>query len=116
MNKVLEDVRNFLGVETGDPMLNLSFDMELLVDINMAVMVLYDSGTFLKNGPNTVVDKDTTWTSIFEDKDISLASMYVMLETKRMFDPPTNSSYNEAIKSKSEELLWRLRRLEDESS
>ena len=84
------------------------FDMDVIVHINAAFMVLCQMGVGPKEGFQ-VTDYDQTWGE-FLTNQVMLGGVktYVYLYVKMLFDPPTNSFLMDAYKSQAEQILGRL--------
>ncbi len=84
------------------------FDADIIMNINMAFMVLYQLGV----GPSTpfkITDASALWSDFMEDAtDIEGVKTYIWLKTRLVFDPPQTSALIDAIKANIAELEWRL--------
>lgn len=104
---ILGSVRDAMGLGIEDD----SFDSELLIHINAALLTLNQNGV----GKTTIVkDADTKWEDFKDELQVEgnklfdMAPLFVFLRTKILFDPPppSNVKYmDDAIN----EALWRLR-------
>lgn len=86
-----------------------AFDIDVLIGINSAIMVLSQVGV----GPDkgfVVAGPTETWEDLLGQETIDLESvkMYVYLATKLLFDPPTSSHVQTAMEESKRELEWRL--------
>lgn len=103
---VLADVREAIGLST-DPS---TFDNEILMHINSGAGKLNQNGITLP----IVVDVDTTWGDLQDptktegNKVFHMVPLFMMLNTKILFDPPPPSAV-EHYSRQIEELLWRLK-------
>lgn len=106
-NSILEDIRIAVGL-TKD---TIDFDTDLLMHINSAISQLNQVGV-----GNFIIITDTTKT--WEDLQnplqtegnqfFTMVPLFIMLNTKIIFDPPPPSTVEHYAK-KIDELLWRLK-------
>lgn len=107
---VLSGVRNFLNVGEDDPV----FDGEIIPHVMLSVATLSQNGV----GKPQVITPTTTWADIIDPKMIidpevfSMVPLYIMLNTKILFDPPPPSNVD-YYAARIEETLWRLRTVYD---
>lgn len=103
-DSILETIKNAVEVSLDDTV----FDEEIKLHINTAFMTLRQLGV----GPNTpfiVIDDTTTWNSFTKDDTIlPMVKSYVSLKVRSLFDPPTSSSLETALKETIAEYEWRL--------
>lgn len=101
---ILSDIKSMLSVEYGD-----SFDKEILLFINSAVMEVYQLGCCTYQNE---VTEDTTWGDILSNDDmkmsVSFVKKYIYIRTKLSFDPPTSGFYTTALEKELDELKYRL--------
>lgn len=105
-NSILVDVRLSVGLsaDTSD------FDTELLMHTNAAI------GTLNQNGVGKdllVTDVTSTWNDLQEPTQsgnsfFKMVPLFIMLNTKLLFDPPPPSSV-QVYQSQIEQTLWRLK-------
>lgn len=86
-----------------------AFDVDVVVDINAAMLTLKQLGV----GPDTgysITGSDEVWTDIpnIDASSLNAVKQYIYLKTRMLFDPPTTSSHIDAMKSAISELEWRL--------
>lgn len=102
---ILKTIKTMLGLDVADD----SFDTDLIVHINTALMV----ATQLGIGPTAgfFIDGDTkTWANFVEDMPkYEALKTFVYMKVKLVFDPPPTSFVLEAMKNTILELEWRLR-------
>lgn len=104
---ILGSVRDAMGLGIEDD----SFDSELLMHINAALLTLNQNGV----GKTTIVkDADADWES-FKDPEqeegnklFDMVPLFVFLRTKILFDPPPPSNVK-YMDDAVNEALWRLR-------
>lgn len=94
------------------------YDPDILVEINTALATLFQIGAGKKNF--RIHASDETWSELEESvglrnpETIDLIKDYVYLSAKIVFDPPEGSAHMEALKSRKDELEWRIFYFEDE--
>ena len=109
MSSILTTIKKMLGIGETDT----SFDTDIIVHINTAMMILNHMGigpeeTFLITGATE------TWESFLgTTKNIDGVKSYVYLKVKLLFDPPTSSFVLEANNRIISELEWRLNNTTD---
>lgn len=105
MNSVLNTIKKLLGLDADDD----SFDSDICVGINSAILTLSQLGLEGKEG-FIVTSNEQEWSDYLNDnKLLSMAQQYIYLKTKMSFDPPQNSVVCENLKQIINELEWRIR-------
>ena len=100
---VLMSIKQLLGVSQGSS----AFDLEIMMDINGALTVLYQLG--YGKTPRHIKDSSIKWTDIFTDDEFNdLVVNYIYLKVKLMFDPPQSGVLHEAMEREITEFEWRL--------
>lgn len=101
---ILDSIKKMLGLSDSYD----AFDTDILTNINAALFKLEQSG--IGEEFFYITDSTSIWSDFLGDKsDLLGGSMtFVYLQTRIIFDPPSNSFVLEAMKSQSEELLYRL--------
>ena len=103
INSILYSVKKQLGI---DPEY-VHFDPDLIICINSVLMILAQVG-IVKDGTK-IEDESTTWENVLEDKtNLEGIKSYTYLKVKMLFDPPQNSSIQNAINEQIREFEWRL--------
>ena len=101
---ILDSVKAMHGIESDDT----SFDKELIMHINGALMVMTELGV----GPiagYSITGKDQTWTDFLQGRtDLDLVFNDVYLRVKLIFDPPQSGTHVQALESLISEFEWRL--------
>ena len=101
---ILNSIKKLHGIAEDDD----SFDTDIIIHINTALMILNQLGI----GPDegfTIDDETTTWTDYIPNKFISEAvRSFVYLKVKLVFDPPASPTVVEALKSSAAEYEWRI--------
>lgn len=104
-DSILNTIKQMLGIPTTDT----AFDVDIIVNINSAFMVLNQLGV----GPENVYyieDSTPVWTDFLENIDdmYSAVKTYVYLKVRVVFDPPGTSYLLEAVQNQILELESRL--------
>jgi len=103
-DSILDTIKQMLGIPTTDT----AFDIDIIVNINSAFMVLNQLGV----GPETVYfieDNTAIWSDFLtEVEPYSAVKSYLLLSVKMIFDPPATSFVLEAMSRQKQELEWRL--------
>ena len=101
---ILDSIKKMLGL----PDSYEAFDVDISTNINAALLKLEQVGV----GKDMFYISDSTsiWSDFLgENSDLLGGSMtFVYLQTRIIFDPPSNSFVLDAMKSQSEELLYRM--------
>ena len=104
MDRILTAIKKLLGITEEDE----SFDIDVIIAINSAFMVLNQLGV----GPHEgfmISDSMSTWDEFLLDgKQLEAVKTYVYLKVKLIFDPPSSSTVLEAFQRQISEYEWRL--------
>lgn len=102
---ILDTIKKMLGLADDYD----AFDIDVVVDINAAMLTLKQLGVGPDDG-YSITGPDEVWTDIPEVKASSLNAVkqYIYLKTRMLFDPPTTSAHIDAMKATISELEWRL--------
>lgn len=104
MDSILISIKKLLGIDA----LCDQFDMDIIIHINSALMVLNQLGVGPPEG-FTVTSNSETWNDFLKGNQmIESVKTYVYLKVRLVFDPPQTSSVIEAINRQISELEWRL--------
>jgi hypothetical protein len=104
MDSILATIKKLLGVDSDDN----SFDTDIIVGINSALMVLGQIGVTPKSFAVTGLTE--TWVQLLGDVSyLEGVKSHILLKTKIFFDPPTSSTILDSYNRQIEELEWRLR-------
>ena len=104
---VIESILNSIKVMLGIDIEDTTFDRELIIYINGALMIINQLGV----GPSGYVITDATndWSEFMLDRtDLELVKSVVYLRIRLIFDPPQNSFLVSAIKEQIAEYDWRI--------
>lgn len=103
-SSILTDIKRLLGIAED----YTHFDKEITDCINAVLMTLMQLGLGSTEG-FLISDNTQTWVDfVGERNDVAAIKTYVFLNTRLLFDPPSNSFLVEAIKDQLKELAWRL--------
>lgn len=87
-----------------------AFDDNITMFINSMLQILYQNGIG-KNGFRVTSEADT-WTDFLGEEQASelqaMATEYVGIRVRLVFDPPQSSALYQALKEEARELEWRL--------
>lgn len=101
---ILLTVKRMLGISDEDK----AFDMELVVFINTALMVIHEVGVGADDFRITP-EGEETWHDFIEDNvDLIGVQTFVYLKVRIAFDPPQSSYVLDSMQKQADELLWRL--------
>src|SRR5574344_1708611 len=104
VESILDSVKAMHGIESADT----SFDKELIMHINGALMVMTELGVGPLAG-YSITSNDQTWTEFLQGRtDLDLVFNDVYLRVKLIFDPPQNSFLVTAIERQIKECDWRI--------
>ena len=103
-DSILNTIKKMLGLGADYTV----FDIDIMVHINSAFMVLHQLGV----GTETVFsieDATTKWSDFLTEESLySAVKTYIYLSVKLVFDPQPYSFINESLKKQKDELEWRL--------
>lgn len=104
-DSILNDIKKLLGIMESYE----HFDVDIIIHINTAFSTLTQLGVGPSDG-FSITNKTETWADFIGDDYLKFQSVktYIYLKVRMIFDPPSNSSAAEAIKSTISELEWRL--------
>ena len=111
---ILETVKKLLGLAKT----YVSFDSDVLIHINTVFSNLTQMGVGPVEG-FTIEGYEETWDSYLTVSDklkMQQLKSYIYLKVKYLFDPPTNANVSEAMKNSIDELEFRLRIEEENTS
>ena len=104
MESILTSIKKLCQVAEADT----SFDIDLVIYINSALTKLKELGVGPAEGAS-ITDSTQTWVSLYgEDIDQTLIRLFVYLNVRLIFDPPTSSFVLDALKKELKETEWRL--------
>ena len=101
---ILDSIKKVLGIQPNYDV----FDLDILMHINSVFNILHQLGI----GPDAgfaIQDEHDTWNTFLKDDPLlNTVKTYVYLRVKMIFDPPSTSFTQQAIKEQIQELEWRL--------
>lgn len=101
---ILSSIKKLHGISPDDT----SFDPDLIMHINSALMILNDLGV----GPSTgffIKDSSKTWYDYVPNMVIAESiKSFVYIKVKLVFDPPASPTVIEALKSSAKEYECRI--------
>jgi hypothetical protein len=104
VTSILDSIKQMLGISTTDT----SFDNELIMFINGALMVMTQLGV----GPTagfSITSKTNTWSELLGARtDLDAVRAAVYLRVRLIFDPPQNSFLVASIERQITEYDWRI--------
>lgn len=101
---ILLTIKRMLGISDEDK----AFDMELVVFINTAIMIIHEVGVG-EDDFTITPDGEETWSDfIGDDVDLIGVQTFVYLKVRISFDPPQSSFVLDSMQKQADELLWRL--------
>ena len=104
MDSILDTIKKMLGVDTADT----AFDIDIIMNINSALMTLNQIGIGLTEG-FLIIDNTETWTYFLgEVINLEAVKSHIFLKVKLLFDQPTNPVVLSAMERQVTELEWRL--------
>lgn len=103
-DSILATIKKMLGLDDE----YTPFDMDIIVHINAAFMTLCQMGVGPKESFE-VRNYEQTWDEfLINHVMLGAVKTWVYLQVKMAFDPPTNSFVMDAMKTQSDQILWRL--------
>lgn len=104
VESVLNSIKKLLGVSGEDS----TFDTDIIIGINSALMSLQQLGLGSTNGMYITSDEDTWEDILGVRRDIEGVKLYLYHKVRLSFDPPQNSFLLESIKNQIAELEFRI--------
>jgi arginine/ornithine N-succinyltransferase beta subunit len=103
IDSILLTIKKMLGIDQNFD----GFDIDLIIHINSALMILNQLGVGVINFK--ITGSGELWSGFLgTDADIESIKSYIYLKTRLTFDPPANSFLVDAIQKEIKELEWRL--------
>ena len=104
VESILDSIKELLGISSDD----ISFDKELAIHINSALMIVNQLGVGPTSG-YSIVDKNNLWAEFTLGRiDLEAIKTDIYLRVRLVFDPPQNSFLVSAIKDQIQEYDWRI--------
>lgn len=104
VDSILNTIKKLVGLDKDYG----AFDIDLIVAINSAFMILNQLGVGPLR-PFSIKGSDETWEQFSRNIEfIELVKSYIYLRTRLVFDPPSTGVLHEAIERQISEFEWRL--------
>ena len=101
---ILYTIKKMLGLDPD----YTAFDMDILIHINSAIMILRQLGIGSQDG-YAISGPDDTWADYLDsEKLLEAVKSYIYLKVRTVFDPPSNSYVMDAMQKQIAEYEWRL--------
>lgn len=101
---ILNEIKKMLGISEEYE----HFNPDIIVGINSAISILHQLGV----GPDesfVITGANETWGDYLGDTSkLEFVKQFVYLQTRLVFDPPTNSNVTNSYEKLLEELKWRI--------
>lgn len=105
IDSILTSIKKLHGISEEDT----SFDTDIIIHINSALMILNQLGV----GPLPgfyIEDKTTTWEDYVPDRFIvESVKSFIYIKVRLVFDPPASPTVVDALTSSAEEYKWYIR-------
>lgn len=102
---ILDSVKRFVGIEPDDEV----FDQELLVLINSVFMTLQQIGVGPQEELFHIEDRGAVWSDYIEDPNtLPMIKPYISIKVRLIFDPPSSSALDQALRQEIAEYEWRM--------
>lgn len=109
-DSILLSVKSLLGISSEDT----SFDLDCIININSAIMILTQLGVGPENGFEIKGAEETYSDFLGDPNPYSGVKMYLFLKTKLGFDSQTTpSAVLEVYKEQIRELEWRMKTISE---
>lgn len=107
---ILDSVKTLLGLGTD----NSDFDPNILMNINAALLILFQNGIGTKS-PFVITGKEETYEDFITDPGtVGMVKMFLFYKVKIWFDSESTSSILiEQYDKTANEFLWRMREYEE---
>lgn len=104
IESILTSIKKLHGIEEDDT----SFDPDIIIHINSALMILNQLGV----GPSDgfyIEDKTLKWTDYVPNRFIAEAvKTFVYIKVRLVFDPPASPTVVAALEKSADENAWRI--------
>jgi hypothetical protein len=101
---ILNSIKKLHGISAADT----SFDPDIIIHINSALMVLNQIGVGPSNG-FFIGDSTTTWHDyVPDDIIVEAVKTFVYIKVRLVFDPPASPTVVEALRESAREYEWRI--------
>lgn len=105
MESILNSIKKMLGISEDDD----SFDVDIIIHINTALMTLTQLGVGPPDGFR-IEDEIPEWGDFIsaDSKQYEAVKTYMYLKVKLVFDPPLSSAVLVSMEQMAKEYEWRL--------
>lgn len=101
---ILNSIKKLHGIPEADT----SFDSDLIIHINSALMILNQLGVGPAEG-YFIEDANDRWVDYVQDRFIvESIKTFVYIKVRLVFDPPASPTVVDALKSSAKEYEWRI--------
>lgn len=107
---ILQTVKKEIGIEPD----YTHFDQDVIICINSAFYTLYTLGVGPSDAPYSITDENNTWDEFTGPGVSETVKKYLALEVQLLFDPPTNSSLLENVKTQAYKMEFLMQVMADE--
>lgn len=102
---ILDSVKAFIGLNIDDD----EFDQELLILINAIFMTLQQIGVGPQEALFSIEDNSSTWSDYLDDPNsLPMVKPYIAIKVRLIFDPPSSSALDQALRQEVAEYEWRM--------
>ena len=102
---ILDSVKRFIGLSLDDD----TFDQELLILINALFMTLQQIGVGPQDNLFSIEDNSSAWSDYLEDPNsLPMIKPYIAIKVRLIFDPPSSSALDQALRQEVAEYEWRM--------
>lgn len=101
---ILMTIKKMLGLEAD----YTPFDTDVIVLINSVLMTLTQADVGPKKGFRITGMSESWGDFLTNEVMLEAAKQFVYMKVKMIFDPPSSSIVMDALKTQSDEILWRL--------
>lgn len=111
-DSILNSIKKLHGISPEDT----SFDTDIIIHINSALMILNDLGVGPAGG-FFITNSTLTWYDYVPNKVIAESiKSYVYIKVRLVFDPPASPTVVDALRSSAQEYECRILRWAEQSS
>jgi hypothetical protein len=104
VDSILNSIKKMLGIDIDE----VSFDEELIMHTNGALMVMTQLGVGPAEG-FSILSEANTWTELLGTRtDLNAVFTDIYLRVRLIFDPPTNGFLVTSIEKQIAEYDWRI--------
>ena len=109
-DSILNSIKKLHGISEDD----ISFDIDIIIHINSALMILNQLGIGPVKG-FYIQDDSAIWADYVPDKFVSeVIKTFIYIKVRLVFDPPASPTVIEALKASANEYEWRIAQLAEQ--